>query len=669
MDPKFLDPRHVFKDLAASVSSEKGTSANNVQANVFHPEKKRRQRTGYDDGDYTLFKTVSAADFIKEPDPVTTLGSFNKITFTTEEEKEWLSMAITTEDVKSNCDDLKVLGKGDFKALMKWRLSLRQELGLDIRIKDTEDVTEVVEVAVDVDEEQQMQEELERLNREAEVRTKRERRRANEIKTRTIQRMQLQMVAPFDIGLEQHDASLDLGQDDVFDLSTTEKAMRKKKAAQLLVGSDGELGDGSEADEEVDDGEDESDVISVEYLDSEDERESKIKNLEAELDGMYDAYQDRLQDRDAKFKARSLRQQKEGREEWYGIQEKASDDEDATDEGRSEDGGWSAMEEAKVALDDDSDDSEEGLVESNVQKGKKRGLPSDASSTTFKRPRLLANFDGPRPGGNHATKLWFNRDVFAGEGDLEVESDEDENQEANHFAVDSQSYMDERTNSDPSENDFEIVPAESTDEGLWDMNDVDEDATKRAEIKELGLLTPEAVTLAQQLVNRETTKMQLVNNGFNRYSLNSKDGLPSWFLDDEAKHYKANIPITKEAVAALRAKQRALDARPIKKIAEAKARKKMRAARRLEKAMKKAEGVNETTDMTEREKAQQIEKLMRRGLSSNKKKEVKLVVAKGPHKGIKGRPKGVKGRYTMVDARMKKEVRARKQKEKKRRRT
>lgn len=37
-------------------------------------------------------------------------------------------MAITTEDVKSNCDDLKVLGKGDFKALIKWRLSLRREV-------------------------------------------------------------------------------------------------------------------------------------------------------------------------------------------------------------------------------------------------------------------------------------------------------------------------------------------------------------------------------------------------------------------------------------------------------------------------------------------------------------------------------------------------------------
>jgi AdoMet-dependent rRNA methyltransferase SPB1 len=166
------------------------------------------------------------------------------------------------------------------------------------------------------------------------------------------------------------------------------------------------------------------------------------------------------------------------------------------------------------------------------------------------------------------------------------------------------------------------------------------------------------VTLAQQLVNRQTTKTQLINDGFNRYSLNSKEGLPSWFLDDESKFYKPNLPITKEAVAALREKQRALDARPIKKVAEAKARKKFKANQRLEKAMKKAEGVNATSDMSEREKAQQIEKLMRKGLSSGQKvkKDIKVVVAKGIHKGVKGRPKGVKGRYTMVDARMRKEV-------------
>lgn len=176
--------------------------------------------------------------------------------------------------------------------------------------------------------------------------------------------------------------------------------------------------------------------------------------------------------------------------------------------------------------------------------------------------------------------------------------------------------------------------------------------------EQFGLVTPEAVTIAQQLVNRVKTKTQLVNEGFNRYSLNSKEGLPSWFLDDEAKFYKPNLPVTKEAMAALRAKERALDARPIKKVAEAKARKKFKAAQRLEKAMKKAEGVNATADMSEREKAQQIEKLMRKGTSKGKtaKKDIKLVVAKGAHKGLKGRPKGVKGRYTMVDPRMKKEV-------------
>lgn len=165
------------------------------------------------------------------------------------------------------------------------------------------------------------------------------------------------------------------------------------------------------------------------------------------------------------------------------------------------------------------------------------------------------------------------------------------------------------------------------------------------------------MTLAQQLVNREKTKTELINDGFNRYSLNSKEGLPGWFLDDEAKHYKANLPITKEAVRALRAKQRELDARPIKKVAEAKARKKMKAAQQLEKAKKKAEGVNQTSDMTEKEKASQIEKLMSRGLGKGKKKDqIKLVVAKGPNRGLKGRPKGVKGRYRMVDPRGKKEV-------------
>jgi len=90
----------------------------------------------------------------------------------------WLSFDITTDDVKANCDDLKVLGKGDFKALIKWRLALREEvrlffyqknfvemtpivqLGLDIKAKETEDSTEHVEVVEVVDEEQEISAEV-----------------------------------------------------------------------------------------------------------------------------------------------------------------------------------------------------------------------------------------------------------------------------------------------------------------------------------------------------------------------------------------------------------------------------------------------------------------------------------------------------------------------------
>lgn len=110
---------------------------------------------------------------------------------------------------------------------------------------------------------------------------------------------------------------------------------------------------------------------------------------------------------------------------------------------------------------------------------------------------------------------------------------------------------------------------------------------------------------------------------------------------------------------------KAIDAQPIKKIREAKARKKHKAVKRLERAQKKAEAIAENEDLTEKEKAQNINRLIARATKSKPKKEVKLVVARGANRGIKGRPNGVKGRYKMVDRRMKKELRAKKRREKK----
>ncbi|KAG1881776.1 Spb1 C-terminal domain-containing protein [Suillus tomentosus] len=653
IDPKFLDPRHVFKDLSTTIASgtDKGTSANNAQANVFQPEKKRRKRDGYDDGDYLLFKKASAADFIRSADPIAVLGLVNKITFELPEEKEWLQLDITTPEVQASCEDLKVLGKGDFKNLLRWRTALRQEIGLDVKAKDTQDVTETVEITEEVDEEQQIRNELERLNVEAAARTKRERRRANEIKTKTIQRMQLQMTAPLDIGLEQIDASL-VGQEDMFDLTGTERQLRHKGGIGIIRVDDDTPED--EDEDEVVAGDDQEDEV----LDSEEERDRKASRLEAEMDGLYDAYQEKLKERDSKFKAREARQGNGMLEEWGGFQDGENSESD-------EEGGWDQMQAAKGDNDDSSDESDD---EERETPGRKRRRPQATEVKSNKKVKLVTKLEEPTAAGR-ASQVWFSQDLFGGVeglGDIEGEEGKEEDVDmasAQHDGSEQEWQDDPGASSD---GDFEVVPQQHDDDiEMWDAEDENQDEAKKEHIKKYGLTTAESVSIAQRLVNRQTTKTHLLNDGFNRYSLNAKDGLPSWFLDDEGKHYKPNIPVTKEAIAALRTRQRALDARPIKKVAEAKGRKKLRATQRLEKAMKKAEGVNETSDMSEREKAKQIEKLMRKGTAkANQKKETKVVVAKGAHKGVQGRPKGVKGHYVMVDARMRKETRAKKRREK-----
>jgi hypothetical protein len=161
------------------------------------------------------------------------------------------------------------------------------------------------------------------------------------------------------------------------------------------------------------------------------------------------------------------------------------------------------------------------------------------------------------------------------------------------------------------------------------------------------------MTLAQQLVNRERTKTQLVDGGFNRHTdVIGGDGLPTWFLDDEQRHFRHNIPITKEAVQAIRDKQRELNARPIKKVAEAKARKKMRTIRRIEKTRAKAQGINDDEDsgLTEKDKAAAIAKVLSKSASAGPKgkkvkPEKKVVVSSGINRALKGRPRGVKGKY------------------------
>jgi AdoMet-dependent rRNA methyltransferase SPB1 len=168
------------------------------------------------------------------------------------------------------------------------------------------------------------------------------------------------------------------------------------------------------------------------------------------------------------------------------------------------------------------------------------------------------------------------------------------------------------------------------------------------------------MTLAHQLATGQKTSHDFIDDGFNKRAFRDRDGLPDWFLDDETKHDKPQKPITKAAATAIKEKLRAFNARPIKKVREARARKKFKAAQRMEKLKKKSDMLAADEGMTEKEKADSISRLLSKASRAKPRQPAKLVVARGVNRGVKGRPQGVKGRYRIVDPRMKKELRAQK---------
>jgi AdoMet-dependent rRNA methyltransferase SPB1 len=66
---------------------------------------------------------------------------------------------------------------------------------------------------------------------------------------------------------------------------------------------------------------------------------------------------------------------------------------------------------------------------------------------------------------------------------------------------------------------------------------------------------------------------------------------------------------------------------------------------KAQKLAKKANNIAENEDMTEAEKASTIAKMAAKQTNKKPKNDIKLVVARGANRGLKGRPKGVKGRY------------------------
>uniref|UniRef100_A0A8D2ZMK1 pre-rRNA processing protein FTSJ3 n=1 Tax=Scophthalmus maximus TaxID=52904 RepID=A0A8D2ZMK1_SCOMX len=172
------------------------------------------------------------------------------------------------------------------------------------------------------------------------------------------------------------------------------------------------------------------------------------------------------------------------------------------------------------------------------------------------------------------------------------------------------------------------------------------------------ILDAEGLALGCQIATSKKRARDLMDGSFHRFA-NSEEvwEVPEWFLDDERKHRKKPVPVTREMVEEFKQKWKEIDARPIKRVAEAKARKKRRMLKKMEQAKKKAEAVVNTVDSSEREKMAQLKSIYKKaGLGKEKREVTYVVTKKGGGKNVR-RPPGVKGVFKVVDGRMKKDMR------------
>ena len=315
-------------------------------------------------------------------------------------------------------------------------------------------------------------------------------------------------------------------------------------------------------------------------------------------------------------------------------------------------------EEAADRTNSDADDESEDMESSSKKKPKKKMQGIDADEVWDMMPktdkqkrhdkRLKDMAKEERKKIKKAKKLGEAEKAFEIAPGEDDGSDEEEDDKLEHLSASQKKKVLEARElikagmgkaTDDGKSGIEIVseldaqrPFPAVDQRKYDSDHEDYDSDDYAETLALGTM-----------MLRNSKAKSLVDASYNRYSWNDPEGLPDWFQDDESKNYRPKLPIPPALIAKIKQKQMALSEKPIKKVAEARARKSKRAKVKLAAAKKKAEAVANNSDMSEAMKLKAISKALRS--QDTRKPSKSYVVAK---KGSIG-AKGVK----LVDKRMK----------------
>ncbi|XP_061446186.1 pre-rRNA 2'-O-ribose RNA methyltransferase FTSJ3 [Rhineura floridana] len=634
IDSKFFDPKFAFKEVEVQAKS--------VTELV---SQKKPKAEGYEDGAMILYNRCMLTDFLKASNPVDFLAKANEIVLDNEELEHH---SATTEEVRHCCRDIRVLGRKELRALLNWRTRLRRFLvkklkeqakEIDINLssgeegegeEETHPRQADLEPASREEEEEKEEEELElklaELKAQEVAELKRKKRKILRERRRQRERVELKMDLP---GVSVADD----GDTGMFSL----RAIGKNQLLHAVVQGDMAAADSfvatvADADNDLSLSEggdsDDDDVSLASELDGEEMAEAEERSSQMKLARAPKrvACEDEEEEEESAEAGNPLLVPLEGKEErrehqaslWFGK-------------------------EAFAGIDDDADEALE-IGQAQVL-SQNRAEPPPVSRNTKRKKKLSQHEvtpestlgEGPEPEEPKAATEGKGSDTEESDSS---DSDEEREQLASRVRM-------KRLRSEVESSGIEVIPIE--------------DPVKRARI-----LDPEGLALGAVIATSHKAKRDLIDDSFNRYTFNEEaEELPEWFAQEEQQHRRKQLPLERQTVEEYRQRWREINARPIKKVAEAKARKKRRMLKKMEQMKKKAESVVNTVDISEREKAAQLRSIYKKaGLGKEKRQVTYLVAKKGAGRKVR-RPAGVKGQFKVVDSRLKKDMRAQKRKDQK----
>ncbi|KAG2453439.1 hypothetical protein HYH02_001662 [Chlamydomonas schloesseri] len=651
IDPRLLDHKVLFQEVAEP------KKVMGPEALLRQKIKQRRFREGYEEGFSTSQRIASALAFLVSDTPVEMLGSFTEMSL--EGPHSWVvaegvlgegaaepkelaakirAHPATNAEIRTLCKDLQVLGRSEFKQLLRWRLALRKDLKADLateeeaakgghkKVKGADaKAGKAGEAGAEggepVDPEEALLADMAALKDKMAREAKREKRKRREMKIKAKLRA-AQAVQGEGLGEDPHQG----GPEQLFNLQGVESGLGDADAPddelmdELMAGSDDEDSDaasGSDADSDMD-----SDLAYE-------------MELEDALDNSYKEYLERKGVRAAAEREKRKR---------LGMDGELDEDED--------DG----------AAADRSDDEEDDVE--RLGDGDDEDMPGG----------LLVSLDEDRAGvaktGSAMAAQWFKQDLFA---DPNLLDDDDEEAGAGEDGTAKRpakkartdgaeatakgkgkkaaAAADEEEDEEPASArarsglgvgtsaaalaggkgrrggaDFEVVPQEPSGSGSGSGSDSGTDSEDEFDmLDDQG--KAEVLALAKRMLRRKD-KESIVDAAYNRFAFHDT-GLPRWFAEDERRFMRPIPQVTKAEIEAEKERLKAIDARPIKKIAEAKARKKQKLVKRLEQAKQKANAVADQEDVPMKSKMREIEKIYAKAHSSAKRKS---------RKGRKGPP-------------------------------